>query len=115
MYAWFIWLLTFSPCQETSLRGFLAWFRGKKHEHQDIKEGNGVDSDGWILSATKPETWIFEFFEIDETSNWNPKPHQTPIWVIICSQNQTRRYPKPKWILETRFVWQHSKSNMDFL
>jgi hypothetical protein len=56
MYAWFIWLLTFSPCQETSLRGFLAWFRGKKHEHQDIKEGNGVDSDGWILSATKPET-----------------------------------------------------------
>ena len=47
---------------------------------------------GWSLRAPKTET-----------RNRNPKP----IRVEIHHQNQTRGYPKPEWILETRDKYTH--------
>jgi hypothetical protein len=47
----------------------------------------------------------------------NLKPEITPNTDLgdNPSQNQTRGYPKPEWLPKTLFVWQHSKSNKDFL
>lgn len=46
---------------------------------------------GWSLRAPKTET-----------RNRNPNPNPKPIRVEIHHQNQTRGYPKPEWIPETR-------------
>jgi len=59
---------------------------------------------GWSLCTPEPET-----------QNQNPKPNWKPIRVVLPPQNQTREYPKPEWIPETRFLCQHNNSNNDFL
>jgi len=63
-----------------------------------IRDGNGADSDRVKSLCTR-------------TRNRNPKPHRTPIRVIIRPQNRTHGYPKPALydniVRETRTFYKH--------
>ena len=56
---------------------------------EKLRMATGRVQIGWSLRAPKTET-----------RNRNPNPK--PIRVEIHHQNQTRGYPKPEWIPETR-------------
>ena len=57
----------------------------------EVKMAMGQIRIGWSLRAPKTET-----------RNRNPNPNPKLIRVEIHHQNQTRGYPKPEWIPETR-------------
>ena len=68
------------------------------------KDGNGANSDRMKSLYTR-------------TRNPKSKPETTPNTDSgdNPSQNQTRGYPKPEWIRETRFLRQHNNNNKGFL
>ena len=62
---------------------------GRRETRAAVRMATGRVRIGWSLRAPKTET-----------RNRNPNPK--PIRVEIHHQNQTRGYPKPEWIPETR-------------